>query len=232
MDELMLMEYLRNKGIGKNMSEHEFMNKFKEVMSNRNRRDSYRRDSIGGSMRHSDESDYFPMGNRDMYDDFYMRRHNDYPDEFMRMFNSGKGQNRFFGRFDRMPEGMSESEMYEMMKSMRESSGSEHFNESYAKYLVSNMYHFENGRKYVGEKFDMAKAKEVCERYRGIIPQTVTHADVYVAINSQYHDYSELFKTWFGDGIEQKVIESAVMFWFKDDDYKDGYKLWNYFREG
>ena len=232
MDELMLMEYLRNKGIGKNMSEHEFMNKFKEVMSDKYRRNSYRRNSGGGSMRHGSESDYFPMDNGDMYDDFYMRRHNDYPDEFMRMFNSSRGQNRFFDRFNRMPEGMSESEMYEMMKSMREGSGSEHFNESYAKYLVSNMYHFENGRKYVGEKFDMAKAKEVCERYRGIIPQTVTHADVYVAINSQYHDYSELFKTWFGDGIEQKVIESAVIFWFKDDDYKDGSKLWNYFREG
>ena len=83
----------------------------------------------------------------------------------------------------------------------------------------------ENGRKYVGEKFDMTKAKEVCERYRGIIPHTITHADVYVAINAQYHDYCELFKSWFGDGIEQKIIESAVIFWFKDDDYKDGFKL-------
>ena len=52
---------------------------------------------------------------------------------------------------------------------------------------------------YVGEKFDMTKAKEVCARYRGIIPQTVTHADVYVAINAQYHDYCELFKSWFSD---------------------------------
>lgn len=29
----------------------------------------------------------------------------------------------------------------------------------------------------------------------------------------------------------KKIIESAVIFWFKDDDYKDGFKLWNYFRE-
>lgn len=41
----------------------------------------------------------------------------------------------------------------------------------------------------------------------------------------------ELFKSWFGDGVEQKIIESAVIFWFKDDDYKDGFKLWNYFKE-
>lgn len=126
-----------------------------------------------------------------------------------------------------------EEDMYEMMRAMKGKSttGNEHFNDSYARYLVSNMYHFENGRKYVGEKFDMTKAKEVCERYRGIIPQTVTHADVYVAINAQYHDYCELFKSWFGDGVEQKIIESAVIFWFKDDDYKDGFKLWNYFKE-
>ena len=129
--------------------------------------------------------------------------------------------------------GMSEEDMYEIMRAMKGKSttGNEHFNDSYARYLVSNMYHFENGRKYVGEKFDMTKAKEVCERYRGIIPQTVTHADVYVAINAQYHDYCELFKSWFGDGVEQKIIESAVIFWFKDDDYKDGFKLWNYFKE-
>lgn len=52
-----------------------------------------------------------------------------------------------------------------------------------------------------------------------------------VAINAQYHDYCELFKSWFNDGIEQKIIESAVVFWFKNDDYKDGFKLWNYFKE-
>lgn len=175
--------------------------------------------------------DDYPMPDR-VYDDFYMRRHV-HPDEFDERFHSGsRGQHRFFDRFNRMSEGMSEDDMYEMMRAMRnKSTEGEHFNESYAKYLVSDMYHFENGRKYVGEKFDMAKAKEVCERYRGIIPQTVTHADMYVAINAQYHDYCELFKSWFGDGVEQKIIESAVIFWFKDDDYKDGFKLWDYFKE-
>lgn len=122
--------------------------------------------------------------------------------------------------------------MYEMMKAMKSHySGDEHFNESYARYLVSNMHHTENGRKYVGEKFDMTKAKEVCERYRGILAQSITHADVYVAINSHYHDYCELFKAWFGDNIDQKIIESAIIFWFKDDDYEEGSKLWNYFKE-
>lgn len=92
-------------------------------------------------------------------------------------------------------------------------------------------YHTENGRKYSGEKFDMHKAKEICERYRGILPTSVTVADVYVAINSQYHDYAELFKNWFGDGIEQKIVESAIVFWFKDADCKAENKVVEYLGE-
>lgn len=35
----------------------------------------------------------------------------------------------------------------------------EHFTESEAKYLVADMYHTENGRKYSGEKFKDADCK-------------------------------------------------------------------------
>lgn len=52
-----------------------------------------------------------------------------------------------------------------------------------------------------------------------------------VAINSQYHDYAELFKSWFGDGIEQRIIESAIIFWFKDADCKAENKVVEYLRE-
>lgn len=102
---------------------------------------------------------------------------------------------------------------------------------NYGASLVADMYHTENGRKYSGEKFDMHKAKEICERYRGILPTSVTAADVYVAINSQYHDYAELFKSWFGDGIEQKIVESAIVFWFKDADCKAENKVVEYLGE-
>lgn len=44
-------------------------------------------------------------------------------------------------------------------------------------------------------------------------------------------DYCELFKAWFGDNIDTKIIESAINFWFKDDDYKGGCKIWKYFKE-
>lgn len=58
-----------------------------------------------------------------------------------------------------------------------------------------------------------------------------TPVDVYVAINAQYHDYSNLFKSWFGDRIDHKVIESAIVFWFKDEDNPGTTKLVKYFRE-
>lgn len=170
------------------------------------------------------QGDFMPM------DDFYMRRHGR-PDEFMDMFDS-RGD-RFSDRFNES--GMGGNDMDRMMRymrnSMRNSMSGEHFTESEAKYLVADMYHTENGRKYSGEKFDMHKAKEICERYRGILPTSVTVADVYVAINSQYHDYAELFKNWFGDGIEQKIVESAIVFWFKDADCKAENKVVEYLGE-
>lgn len=150
--------------------------------------------------------------------------------------NNGKNYfrgDRFSDRFNES--GMGGNDMDRMMRymrnSMRNSMSGEHFTESEAKYLVADMYHTENGRKYSGEKFDMHKAKEICKRYRGILPTSVTVADVYVAINSQYHDYAELFKNWFGDGVEQKIVESAIVFWFKDADCKAENKVVEYLGE-
>lgn len=80
-------------------------------------------------------------------------------------------------------------------------------------------------------KQNLEAAKEICERYRGVIPVSATPTDVYVAINSQYHDYVELFKSWFGDNVDQKIIESAIIFWFKDVDCKSRNKVVSYFKE-
>ena len=212
MDRLMI-DYLRNKGMG-GMNEQEWKHKFKDFMT------KYRRNSMGGSRGMSRDSmryreDNFPM---ERMDDFY--RHGKHG-EFMEMDD--------FDRFNKYD--MDDEEMYNMMKYMRHSMNEgEHFNDSEAKYLVSEMYHVENGRKHVGEKYDMHKAKEIIERYRGILPTSVTPADLYVAINTQYHDYAELFKNWFGDNIDQKIIESAVVFWFKDADCKAENKIVEYLR--
>jgi hypothetical protein len=97
-----------------------------------------------------------------------------------------------------------------------------------AKEIVEQMYHVKDNKKYVGEKYDMNKAHEICERYKEVLPNDVEPCDVYVAINAQYHDYAKLFEEWFGGNIDNKVFESAITFWFKDVDF-DGDKVWEYF---
>lgn len=97
-----------------------------------------------------------------------------------------------------------------------------------AKEVVEQMYHVKDNKKYIGEKYDMNKAHEICERYKEVLPNDVEPCDVYVAINAQYHDYAKLFEEWFGGNIDNKVFESAITFWFKDIDF-DGDKVWEYF---
>lgn len=104
----------------------------------------------------------------------------------------------------------------------------EHFNEYEAREVVEEMYHVKDNKKFIGEKYDIHKAKEVCERYKEILPNDVEVYDVYVAINAQYHDYAKLYENWFGGNIDNKVFESAIVFWFKDSDF-DGDKVWEYF---
>lgn len=94
--------------------------------------------------------------------------------------------------------------------------------------VVEQMYHVKDNKKYIGEKYDMNKAHEICERYKEVLPNDVEPCDVYVAINAQYHDYAKLFEEWFGGNIDNKVFESAITFWFKDVDF-DGDKVWEYF---
>ena len=109
--------------------------------------------------------------------------------------------------------------------------GDEHFNKQEAKRTVDEMYHVKDGKKYIGEKYDMQKAHEVCSKFKDKLEDEVEVADVYVAINAQYHDYCELFEKWFGKGnFDDMIFESAISFWFDDVDFGED-KLWKYFNE-
>lgn len=109
--------------------------------------------------------------------------------------------------------------------------GDEHFNKQEAKQTVDEMYHVKDGKKYIGEKYDMQKAHEVCNKFKDKLEEDIEVADVYVAINAQYHDYCELFEKWFGKGnFDEMIFESAIAFWFDDVDFGED-KLWKYFNE-
>ena len=104
----------------------------------------------------------------------------------------------------------------------------ETFDEHEAKEIVSEMYHYENNKKHVGEHFDMHKAHETYEKYKDHFVVKTSVCEVYIAINAFYHDFVNLFKLWFGSNVDEKIIMLAITFWFKDDDYQ-GNKLVNYF---
>lgn len=203
MDEMMF-RYLKSKG----MNEDSFRNKFSTFM-NRYKRNSMRNRGYN--------NDFFPMEDYNSY-----RRHGN-PDDFMDMF-----KDRNYSRHGYS--GIEDDDMYHMMRYMRDSMNDERFTVKEAKETVYEMYHTEGGRKHSGERFDMQKAEEVLDKYKSIIPANITAADVYVAINSQYHDYAELFKNWFGGENEQKIIESAIVYWFKDADCKSENKVVEYLK--
>lgn len=118
-----------------------------------------------------------------------------------------------------------------LIPSEEEHEKTERFDEKTAREKVSKMFHLENGKKYIGEKYNLSIAKEMMEKYRGVVPSTVTCYDMYVAMNEHYHNYCSLFKAWFGESIDMKIIESAIVYWFKDDDWSDGCKIWKHFEE-
>lgn len=66
------------------------------------------------------------------------------------------------------------------------------------------------------------------------INREITCWDVYVAVNAQYHDYIRIYKQWFPnlteEQLDEKIIHSAINFWFEDEDAGSG-KVWNYFKD-
>ena len=123
---------------------------------------------------------------------------------------------------------------WKAMKDMHENLYGTHFNETYAVYKVSQMYHTKtNGNVCKGEKYTIEEAKNIFNKHVASLGKGYTCWDVYVAINAQYHDYINLFKEWYKNDTEEsildKLVKTAIEFWFKDEDY-NGCKIWNYFK--
>lgn len=79
--------------------------------------------------------------------------------------------------------------------------------------------------------FNKEVTVNVSSKFKDKLEDEVEVADVYVAINAQYHDYCELFEKWFGKGnFDDMIFESAISFWFDDVDFGED-KLWKYFNE-
>lgn len=124
---------------------------------------------------------------------------------------------------------------WDAMKEFHECVKGEHFDETYAMYQVSNMYHTKaNGVVCRGQIFTVEDAKAIYDKHVRNINREITCWDVYVAVNAQYHDYIRIYKQWFPnlteEQLDEKIIHSAINFWFEDEDVGSG-KVWNYFKD-
>ena len=108
-----------------------------------------------------------------------------------------------------------------------------HFDKEYAEWEVEQMHHQSpDGKEHRGAHWTMEQTNAVYDKYRSRLPSDITPGDFYVALNAQYHDLGQWFMEHMPDkeAAEGAIIESAVKFWFMDDDWPTATKVWCYFR--
>lgn len=100
---------------------------------------------------------------------------------------------------------------WKSMRKLHESIKGAHFDEEYAKWQVSTMYHTaDNGKICKGEIYNYDCAKNVFDKYVRNINSNITVWDVYVAINAQYHDYIRLYSEWFRN-INKNELDNKII---------------------
>ena len=102
------------------------------------------------------------------------------------------------------------------------------FDETFGKLQIESMHHKgSDGKEYHGARWSTDDMKAEYEKYKPSLPSGTTFWDFAVAITGNWHDKVDLFKKWFPDAFEERVIEDAVNFYFKDEDAPSG-KVWRY----
>ena len=121
---------------------------------------------------------------------------------------------------------------WEFMRDHHEIMFGKHFNRDYALWEVEQMHHKCGDKVYKGEHWSYDQTADVMADYKATLPAEITPCDFYVALNNQWHDYHCLYMSLFPseEEAEKAIIESAIKFWFKDDDWAGNDKVWVYFR--
>lgn len=97
-----------------------------------------------------------------------------------------------------------------------------HYDEAFARYDVEQMWHTDKrGEKHCGEHWSVSQARQVMREHGLASP--VNEYDVYVALNAFWHDLACVIEE------ESVIVEAAVAFWFKDEDFSGKSKVWWYF---
>lgn len=121
---------------------------------------------------------------------------------------------------------------WEIMRDTHEMMYGKHFDRVYAEWQVAQMHHKCKDKEYKGEHWSHDETTKVMQSYKSMLSPDITPCDFYVALNAQWHDYHCWMRDHFDseEKTELAIIESAVKFWFQDDDWDGDDKVWCYFR--
>lgn len=105
-----------------------------------------------------------------------------------------------------------------------------HYDEAFAIWEVEQMHHTDaNGKKYSGAHWDLSEVQAVYMKYKVQLKPADNVYDMYVALNSFFHDNCVIYKSWFQEAFEARLIEGAISYFFKDEDAPEG-KIWKYYQ--
>lgn len=116
-----------------------------------------------------------------------------------------------------------------MRMQMHEDFCGPHYNKEIAESVVDKMYRkSDSGDVVYGGHWSLAQVQEVFTAYKSSFKNPKDNVyDLYVALNATYNDLVRVFKSDFPENYEKKIVEYAIVFWFKDDDAPEG-KIWRY----
>lgn len=120
---------------------------------------------------------------------------------------------------------------WKLIKDMYAVMCGDHFNENFAEWEVSEMYHKDKqGAMHKGQHWSIDQTDSVFEKMRSKFSNTYNKYDWYVTMNMMYHDNYCMYKEWWPDAAEDvltlKIAESSANY-LADIDAEDG-KIWRY----
>lgn len=139
----------------------------------------------------------------------------------------------FFDNFKEVTKKMNSEEKSKFIDRLKDydNKSENSFTESLAKILVSKMKHSDDiGNVYLGEKYNLLKAKEIYEKYKDKIHNSVSYIDLYIAMNYNYHKFYCIFNKHLNKNLDDLIFESTIAFWFDPNCY-NSIKFQNFFSE-
>lgn len=112
-------------------------------------------------------------------------------------------------------------EKYEcIMRKLHASLYGKHYSEEMAQHDVSKMHSTgADGSKYVGAHWTLEQVETATKDKA--FPKGTTNCDMFVAYNATWHDLHKEFS-------DEEILDAAFLFWFDDEDWKSGSKIWDY----